>query len=224
MSAPASCFLKPLDAQALSRTVRVTGHSLRASSAEVRWRVVRSRPSRIMRRSTTALASSSGSNTSSRDHNPMYGSSGFWACIATRWPTIASIGSDPRTSSCWRARRARLSARRPRTSATARPSEVEGNGPTWAWVALGTAVRIAARGSDRVRAAGDLGGRGRARNTRPHQQRAPGDDEGDEDARLTDGDQATMTGSARARSANGRLIEVTPPEPPDPPGPPPRPP
>ena len=73
-----------------SSTGWTSGRRTDASSGVTRWMVPRITTMRTTARSTMSRASDSGSNRSSRDHSPRYGSRGSWACRPTRCRTASS--------------------------------------------------------------------------------------------------------------------------------------
>ena len=94
-----------------ARDARISGRSSVQSRSLTRWTVQRISTPRTARRSATSAESSLGSKASRRDHRPMYGACGSCACMPTRCSSAAATGSCDRSSSNWRASRARPSAR-----------------------------------------------------------------------------------------------------------------
>src|SRR5258706_3247569 len=103
------------DSKPRSSTGWKRGRRPMASRAVTRWIVQRCSDMRTAFLVSTRRESSSGRNPSRRDHRPTYGSSGTWACMATRRSIVEDAEALTRRRRSWRASRARFSARLVRT-------------------------------------------------------------------------------------------------------------
>lgn len=88
------------------------GRQARKSARVIRCRVPRIIVARSSRRSPIAVARSVRANGVRRDHSPMNGGFGTWACMPASVVTASSTPNGTRASSSWRARVARFSSPR----------------------------------------------------------------------------------------------------------------